>query len=113
MNNPLDRIADLIKRTGDTVVVLDSAGQPAYVILAFDKYEQSVGLPPAAAKPSSRRFEEYHSGKDVDNHVDSVSHWEPPHAEFEPMISKDSLNTEKNNQKEESQEEKYYFEPIS
>ena len=113
MNNPLDRITELIKRTGDTVVVLDSAGHPAYVILAFGKYEESISSPHSVPKRGGVWGGDGHSGKDVDNHFEPASAWEPPSTAFEPMIEQNSLNVAKNQQKDEAHEEKYYFEPIS
>ena len=37
---PFSKIIDLAKKTGDTCIVLDAAGEPAYVLLPFGVYER-------------------------------------------------------------------------
>ena len=42
MSNSLEKIIDLIKKTGDNCVVLDHEGNPAYVLMSLEDYENIV-----------------------------------------------------------------------
>lgn len=39
MSQPFQRILDLVKRTGDRLIVTDPDGQHAYVVMDLDQYE--------------------------------------------------------------------------
>ena len=41
MNNNLDRVLDLIKKTGDKAIVMPEFSDP-YVIVPIDQYEQMI-----------------------------------------------------------------------
>lgn len=116
MANPLDRITNLIKKTGDTIVVLDSEGHPAYVVLSFDKYEKGEGMAEPAYQPAPvaepqeapAHWENQNSGEHVDN-------WYSENAKFAPISDENSLNQAEKSDKNDDHvgsEEKYYFEPI-
>lgn len=42
MPNPLEKIIDLIKKTGDNCIVLDQNGNPAYVLVDFNNYQKMI-----------------------------------------------------------------------
>jgi PHD/YefM family antitoxin component YafN of YafNO toxin-antitoxin module len=42
MNDPFKRILNLVRKTGDTVVVTDSNGKDSYVVMDFDLYESMM-----------------------------------------------------------------------
>lgn len=128
MQNPLNKVIDLIKKTGDNCIVLDESGNPSYVVMDFDKY-QSI----AVAKENV-------AGLTQDQLLDKINHdvssWKETSPEIEPepnpealadieeveigenkevltpIGEENSLNKAKNEEKEEHTGEKYYFEPI-
>ena len=126
MPNPLDKVIDLIKKTGDNCIVLDESGHPAYVVMDFDKYQGMV-----MAKQNVAGLTEDQLLNKI-NH--DVSSWKQNSPEIEsntealvdvedvdlsgnvetltPLGEKNSLNEAKNEEDEEHQGEKYYFEPI-
>lgn len=136
MPNPLDKIVNLIKKTGDNSIILDSHGEPQYVVMSFEKYQKMVtadkdlaGLTEsqllekinedvAAWRQSnagnSEIMENLSELPDVNNQVtNSVL----PSAEVEKSLEspENSLNEAKNNSTTDSNdhnEDKYYFEPI-
>ncbi|MDD5110427.1 MAG: hypothetical protein PHI63_04395 [Patescibacteria group bacterium] len=60
MPTGLEKIIALVQRTGDRCIVVDAAGNPAYVILPFEEYERIAvcPLPGAQAVPADSLFEE-------------------------------------------------------
>lgn len=108
MANPLDKVINLIKKTGDNCIVLDSDGNPAYVVSSFDKYEASI-LGGADQDRSPK----------VDKKIDNTDTWNSGDdnysgAEndiFGSFDEKKSLNQAENSEEDKS-EQKYYFEPI-
>lgn len=89
MENPLVKIAELVKATGDNCVVLDSEGNPAYVIVSFEKYQQLVE----------------NKGK---NQVLPYSERLPFDTEKKANISQKNTESEK----EDVADKRYQFEPI-
>jgi hypothetical protein len=49
VGNSLEKIIELIKKTGDSAIVLSATGEPAYVISPFSKYERLVSGQPDIA----------------------------------------------------------------
>ena len=55
----LDRVFNLVQKTGDRVVVIPEGGEP-YVIMSFDEYEDLVNAtvePPESWSPDAAEFE--------------------------------------------------------
>ncbi len=50
MDKQLRRILDLVRRTGDRMVVTDSNGEDVYVVLGLDQYESLVSSVPTPEK---------------------------------------------------------------
>lgn len=124
MFNPLDKIIDLIKKTGDNCIVLDDQGYPVYVVLSFKSYQNLIDSRTDIA------------GLTEDQLLDKINHdialWKSSTDEYnlanletleeavkevkkssdDPFISEDSLNLAENEDKSDKTEEKYYFEPI-
>jgi hypothetical protein len=44
MNNQFNRILDLVRQTGDTLVVTDTDGEKAYVVMDLDQYELMLAV---------------------------------------------------------------------
>lgn len=42
MKDPFKRILDLVRKTGDTVIVTDPNGEDVYVVMGLDQYEAMV-----------------------------------------------------------------------
>lgn len=124
MANPLEKIIDLIKQTGDNCVVLDADGNPAYVILSFEDYQKILaGKPNIAALTEEQLLDKVnadiaawkasHDGEEVDNWPTVEPVAAEPKKEIKPAISEENwLNQAKISQDVEGADDKYYFEPV-
>jgi hypothetical protein len=52
MKNQFERVLNLVRRTGDTMIVVDKEGDDAYVVMDLDQYEAMLGE--SAQKPSEQ-----------------------------------------------------------
>lgn len=43
MKNQFERVLNLVRRTGDTMIVVDKEGNDAYVVMDLDRYEAILG----------------------------------------------------------------------
>jgi hypothetical protein len=43
MKNQFERVLNLVRRTGDTMIVVDKEGDDAYVVMDLDQYEAMLG----------------------------------------------------------------------
>ena len=124
-HDTLQRLLDLIGKTGDRIVVTDPAGEKPYVLMSLDQYEKLMGekgaspqatsaSPEIAQKPSRRPTLQV--AEDLDPPVDlnasrkkrEIPLWKPsleekPAAKPEPAGERE---------KETDAEEQFYLEPL-
>ncbi len=114
---PLEKVINLAKKNGDKLVILDNQGNPEYVIMSFDQYEQlsngkkdvrdltegelltKINCDITALKESSE-------SEDLDNLAKNV---------WSEAVNEDiSLNLDdfEDNKVEIEDEDQYYFEPV-
>jgi len=99
MPTGLEKIIALISRTGDRCIVVDQAGNPAYVILPLDEYEH---LAAKTAVPTASSADQLFDEIQRDTELRSI---EPASTQtvdesVPPLGSTDD------------QRDRYYFEPI-
>lgn len=130
MPTGLQKILDLVKRTGDRVVVLDSESQTAFAILPFEEYERLIKKdlewledleddwenPLAQASdrqpplPWEEKFEEREEDnwqEDEDSDEEDNFFYPSRKEAGEPVPIADILQ-----EREEIPEDHYYFEPV-
>jgi hypothetical protein len=78
MKDQFKRVLELVKRTGDTMIVTDSDGENAYVVMDLDQYELFIDAP--FTKGKDLDFDE----KEVDFERDL-----PSEPELSPTIDRD------------------------
>ena len=133
MKYSLQKIIDLVKRSGERFVILDQQKDAACVILPFedfekmlsgveevrhltedellDKINRDIALWRSVQKTDSlpdwepENLEEFTKGTPDDDFIDSLTEEEPVLETKEPI-------TEEINRETEAEEDKYYFEPI-
>jgi len=124
MSNPLAKITALIKKTGDNCVVLDSEGNPAFVVMSIERY-QRLGIAPADISALTEEqllnkvnadiaaWKASHEGEDFDNWpaLDPAEVGEDNQKEL-AKNGQNSLNEAKNPDKIVTADNKYYFEPL-
>lgn len=107
--NPLNKVIDLIKKTGDNCIVVDSTGNPIYVVMDFGKYQQMYQGNHQHNKADEPKLDVLEDAiKEAKNAPEMVE----IDQESDPFIKKNSLNEDKNTVDSGKTEEKYYFEPI-
>lgn len=119
MPNPLDKVIELIKQTGDNCIMLDNQGYPAYVVMSFDKYQELASSGNNLAKNSQKdvisqvneELASLHDDSEALNTIES-SDFEPEQEILTPISGENSLDSAKNDIAGEKDGEKYYFEPI-
>jgi len=114
MAKSIEKIIDLIKKTGDKCIILDAEGQPQYVIMSFDDYEKLISAKMEVAGLTedelldkiNRDIANWKSGQEEEK----INNWQPVEEtpKKEVKIDDSSLNLEK----KEDKEDKYDFEPI-
>ena len=136
MSSNFDKIINLVKKTGDNCIVVDSAGNPQYVLVNFDKYQVMAENSAIPVKSTVAGLTENELLNKINN---DIAEWKASvgqeNLDFEnlvkvmdkpvltqdfpksmpaddPFLEKKSLNLEKNNEDFSRPEEKYYFEPI-
>lgn len=116
----LEKIIELIKRTGDRCIIIDSHGNPAYVALSFDEYNKLIAGSSNLAELSEdemldkinrdvatwRASQQEQQLKDWDSLENAIQ--ETKGGKTEVQEAENSLNKEENQDKE----NQYYFEPI-
>ena len=117
----LDKIIDLIKKTGDSCIVLDVDGNPAYVLTTFDRYNNLVlGKQEVAGMTEDQLLEKIN--RDIacwrDTAQESeMNNWQSVGSliekikkpEIQPLVSeKKPLNQEE----KQAETDQYFFEPI-
>lgn len=99
MPSGLEKIIALIRRTGDRCIVVDSAGNPAYVILPLEEYEQLAAKTAAPAGSSADQlFDEIQ--RDVELRSIEPASTQPMDESVPPLGNPDDHH------------DRYYFEPI-
>lgn len=136
MANSLDKIVELIKKTGDNCIILDALGNPSYVVMDLEKYQKLLLSGPAKSSVIGLTENELLNkinndiatwktsvGQDNLDFEDLVKIMEKPEkssdgvtvdkiaSKNDPFYSEKSLNEAKKEEKVVT-EEKYYFEPI-
>lgn len=119
MPNPLDKVIELIKQTGDNCIMLDDQGYPAYVVMSFDKYQNMAVSGNNFAKNSQKDVVDQVNEEIASLHNDSEAHSTVESSDFQPVreiltpiSGENSLDSAKNDIAGEKDGEKYYFEPI-
>ncbi len=106
MPDSLEKIIELIKSTGDNRVILDSKGNPVYVLMPFFDYQNLV---------NNRKEDNDFVHQKVN---EDIASWKEAEKEIQwplidqldtPEIGKKSANQAV---KKEDLNQKYYFEPI-
>lgn len=124
-HDTLQRLLDLIGKTGDRIVVTDPAGESPYVLMSLDQYEQLMGKKMPSEKESSKgellspkpnRRPTLQVAEDLDPPIDlssarkkrEIPLWKPsatpksaPKAEVVPEPEKETES-----------EEQFYLEPL-
>lgn len=103
-NNPLDKVIDLIKKTGDNCIIVDSAGNPNYVVMDFGKYQRM--------HQGNHHVDKYDALDNATMEAENASEMAKSNQADDPFIEQNSLNEAENKADSEKTEEKYYFEPI-
>ncbi|MBP6942910.1 MAG: hypothetical protein KBB55_02585 [Candidatus Buchananbacteria bacterium] len=125
----LDRIINLIKKTGDKVIVVDEQGNPSYTLMALADYEQLVlgksevyGLTEEELIAKINRdiavWKDAHGDGDLERDVedldfaDSLSDIGTPAAELAREMAQGSDFRFNLADSEAIEEDHYYFEPV-
>ena len=118
----MEKIISLVKRMGDRCVVVDTEGNPLYVVLSFSEYEKLIsGSENLAALnedemldkinrdvASWRASQQEQQLRDWDSVENAISEAKGTQGVPPVTNTENSLNKEDNKQKE----DQYYFEPI-
>jgi len=128
----MEKIIELVKKTGDTFVVVDQNGQPNYVVLNFDSYERLVDKKPELADLTEQELLEK-INRDVaswkDSQIDNrTGDWQSIHSvlqdtkfkaetqskgqENQPDLSINNQENTVNQAENIDNKDQYYFEPI-
>jgi hypothetical protein len=124
MPNSLEKIIELIKKTGDNCIVLDKDGSPAYVIVSFSDYQKIVlGKSEVAGLTENELLSKIN--RDIaawkgTQEAENLDNWQEIESAIEgvkkissrPTEEEKSLNQANNDQDSKDSDEKYYFEPI-
>lgn len=123
MPNPLDKVINLIKRTGDNFIILDQEGEPQYVVMSFVKYQAMVTSDKnLAGLTQNQLLEKINEDvatwrqENIENSnakLDKVTNTFPQKENINWAPSEEnSLNKAEKISDDNSGGEKYYFEPI-
>lgn len=105
MSSNFKRLLSLVKKTGDTLVIQDEQSGGGYVLLSLDKYEELL-------KGYTKRDFSQLPSTESDLIEESILD-EKKQAEVIPGITTEVVEiSEKRDESELNQEEKYYFEEI-
>ena len=122
MPQGLKKIIQLVKKTGDNCIILDHEGNPAYVIMDFDRYE-NLALGQAEVSKLSENELVNKINRDVaewksNQEVEDQDNWQSVQSTIEGIkknhgfSGNDLDEKELNKAKKEESDERYYFEPI-
>lgn len=113
------KILDLVNKTGDTCVVLDASGEPAYVVLPFRVYERlAAGKADVAGMTEDELLEKINRDialwRSSSQEAESTTAWPTPTTSSESGadIDKKPLNKANSEPGENDGNGQYYFEPI-
>ena len=122
MSNPLPKIIELIKQTGDNCIVLDHEGNPAYVLMTLTDYQKMIV---ARAEVAGLTEEELIDkiNRDVASwkvsaQQEEIDNWQAVETAIDSIKDenlKNSLNKAQKNEAakiETDREDRYYFEPV-
>ncbi|MBN1778689.1 MAG: hypothetical protein JW816_00500 [Candidatus Buchananbacteria bacterium] len=133
MPNSMEKIIELVKKTGDTHVIVDPNGEPAYVVLNFKAYERLVDSQPELTGLTEQELLEkinrdVSSWKDTQPDDDKIGDWQSinsviqetkvdENGQFDKQKKSSETvaeNQEKvvNQAKNSQDKDQYYFEPI-
>ncbi len=123
----LQKVVDLINKTGDKAIVLDQNGDPNYVLMAFSDYEQLIvgksevrGLTEAELLDKINRdiavWKEGQKSQDLDHEGHDIPRDLSNFRSFEEAFDADidQLKEEEDfdNEDEEKDEDRFYFETV-
>ncbi|OGY47316.1 MAG: hypothetical protein A3J62_01760 [Candidatus Buchananbacteria bacterium RIFCSPHIGHO2_02_FULL_38_8] len=128
MANSIEKIVSLIQQTGDKCIILDSEGNPSFVIMSFSSYEQLIsGKADIQGLTEDQLIEKINQDvanwRSAQQNNEEPSNWQSLGAVIrERKASRQDLKiaeepTERdenslNEAKKDETEDKYYFEPI-
>ncbi len=128
MSNSIEKVIELIKKTGDKCIILDAEGNPQYVAMRFKDYEKIVygnfdvkgltedelierinrSIATWRATQTESRLKDWEPSEEVVKEIPGLTPANDQNLAKNPEIASDSLNQAKND----DSEGKYYFEPI-
>jgi hypothetical protein len=128
MPNSLEKIIDLIKKTKNNCIVLDKDGNPAYVVVTFESYSKMVldqtSIISLTENELLEKLNQEIAVWKANQQEQDLNNWstlesignidqplKKPEIKQEPE-SKKTLNLEQNSDEFDSDDQKYYFEPI-
>lgn len=119
VSTPFSKIIDLVKKTGDTCIVLDAAGEPAYVLLPFGMYERlAAGKADVTGMTEDQLLEKINRDialwKSNNQETENTDDWllDVSSVESEVKNTDKSLNKANLKVSERNENQQYYFEPI-
>lgn len=113
-----DRIINLIKKTGDKVIVVNENGDPDYVIMRFNDYEKmSLGGGEVADLTEDEFLDKINRDIAIWKNAQKVVNFPAEQHDFSQNLAEISSFGQRfyeNKKKSETSdiEEKYYFEPV-
>lgn len=120
MSKSMEKVINLIKRTGDKCIILDSDGEPEYVAMSFRDYEKLILGNPDIGKLSEEEMLEkinrdiavWQASSKDDNLRDFTSLEEAIKGVKKPEETVELEENSLNQAKDQLEKDKYYFEPI-
>ena len=118
-STPFSKIIDLVKKTGDTCIVLDVTGEPAYVLMPFGMYERlAAGRADVTGMTEDQLLEKINrdialwksSSQEAENNIDWLPGATPVETEVKSVEK--PLNEAKSEPDGRTENQQYYFEPI-
>lgn len=117
----LQKIVNLIKKTGDKAIVLDQSGDPAYVMMSLEDYERLIlgksdvrGLTESELLDKINRdiaiWKENQEGDGFPDEIANLPSNPTGYASFDEAFDADLNNFSKEDG--EIEEDRYYFEPV-
>lgn len=118
-STPFSKIIDLVKKTGDTCIVLDATGEPSYVLLPFGVYERlAAGKADVAGMTEDQLLEKINRDialwKSSNQEAENSAYWllNATPIETEAKNTEKPLNKANFETGGRGENQQYYFEPI-
>lgn len=118
MDAGIKKIIELVKRTGDRFVVLDTESNEPFVVMTFDEYENLMGGGECLCEScqddelENEDAVEEEMEKEIWGAPETETETEKEFSENEPTESTENIQPVLEKKSEENADEKYYFEPV-